>query len=207
MAPDYSRQLDTIARALSAPSIPQWKIAVLSTLLGLITGLLAQPFVLLIKEWFDRHGMRRMLYRDLAELFCKVDSVMSFKQLSGTRLYTWQEAQLRELISFEGETYLKQKPEQYMQLPERFAADTCYRQFHRVLDEKNSLHVNTHLALAVFAGAVHERSLDPDWLRRFLDNEEGANRIIRRAREINDEETAMRQRMNSSNEPSSEGGS
>jgi hypothetical protein len=203
MAPDYSRQLDAIARALSAPSTPQWVIVVSSMLVGLISGVLLDR----IKDWFDRHGMRRMLYRDLAELFCRVDSVMSFKQLSGSQLYTWQEAQLRELISFEGETYLKQKPQLYMQLPERFAADMFYRHLHRVLDEKNSLHVNSYLALAAFAGAVHERSLDPDWLRRFLDNEEAASRIIRRAREINDEQTAIAQRMTAPTAPRSGGGS
>ena len=148
--------------------------------------------------------MRFVLYRELAELFSKVDWVMSFRELAGSDLYRWQEGQLSELMSFNGEVSLKQKPELYLQLSERFAADMCYRYFHRVLDEKNSLHVNTHLALAVFASALHERSLKPGRLRRFLGKNK-ANGLNRRAREINDMQTAIRDRMNSSNEPSNEG--
>jgi hypothetical protein len=205
MAPDYSHQLDAIARALSQPSTPAWLIAVLSALLGLIGGLLAQPLLLLIKEVFDRHRMRLVLYRELSDLFSIVDSVMSFKELPVSDLHRWQESQLRELMSFEGEKYLRQKPDLYMQLPERFAADACYRHLHRILDEISWLHVNTGLARAVFADAVVKHDLEPERLRYFL-GEERANRVIRRAREINDEQTAMRERMNVPNRSSDDEG-
>jgi hypothetical protein len=203
MAPDYSHQLEAIARALNQPSTPAWRIALLAALLGFISGLLAQALLLLIKEIFDRHRMRLVLYGEISELFFIVDWVMSFKGLPQSDLYRWQESQLRELMSFEGEKYLRQKPDLYMQLPERFAADACYRHFHRILDEKSSLHVNTGVALAVFADAVHECSLEPERLRYFL-NEERGNRLIRRAREIHEEQMALNERRKAPHQSSDE---
>ena len=65
MVPDYSSQLNAIARALSQPSTPAWKISLLSASVGLLIGLIAQPFVLLIKERFELRRMRFVLYREL----------------------------------------------------------------------------------------------------------------------------------------------
>jgi hypothetical protein len=194
MTPDYSQQLNAIVQALNRPSTPAWQVAVLSALLGFIGGLLAQPLLLIIQERFSLHRMRSVLYRELADLFSAVDTVMAFRQFSGRDLEEWQTAQLRDQLSFEGENYLRSKPELYMQLSERFAADACYRYFHRILDGMPAYNVNASLARAVFADALHDHSIEPGRLRYFL-NEERANHLIRRAREIHEQQLALKARL------------
>lgn len=98
-------------------------------------------------------------------------------------------------MSFEGEQYLRSKPELYMQLAERFTADACYRYFHRILNEEQWLNVNSALARGVFADSIHDHSLEPERFRYFL-GEERANHLIRRTRQIHEENLALKTRMN-----------
>lgn len=166
--PDYSNQLQEIAKALSRPTTPVWLVAAFSALLGVLGGLAGQSLMMVVTDTYRRHKLRRVLYLDLADMFWAVDTIMAFAEMPDQNRWQWQEEQLRRMLVFRGEKYCRDNQEIYIQLPERLAAETLYQRFHDIVDDMHSMQINTGLALRKFADAVHSGSLIPKHFRRFL---------------------------------------
>jgi hypothetical protein len=56
--PDYSHQLEEIAKALNRSSIPQWVVALISVLFGAFLGMAGQWLMKVIDNRRDIHKMR-----------------------------------------------------------------------------------------------------------------------------------------------------
>jgi hypothetical protein len=172
--PDYTKQLDEIVRVLNRPGTSQWVIALFSALLGLIAGLIGQTLQTFLADVYRCFKMRRVLYIDLADMFLNVDSIITADIIAdGLERSKWQEDQLRQHLLFRGEKYCLDTQEIYMQLSERPAAEILYQRFHLILNEE--MHVNTGLALRMFANAVHNGSLQPKYINRFCGRKQAAN--------------------------------
>jgi len=157
MAPDYTKQLEEISRALSRPEIPAWFVAIISTILGFAAALLLQ----FVQHWFAEHSrrqnVRRVLYNDLAELFPTVGTIMEDRTIQEPHRSYWQKSQLRTHVGLKTENWLRANEDVYVQLGERSVADAVYAYFHRALGDSGSMfHVNWFMARQVLAGAVCE---------------------------------------------------
>ena len=193
--PDYTEQLEEIARALSRPSTPAWLVAVLSFVLGLSSGVLLH----FVQQWLGERSkckkIRRVLYLDLAELFLRVDSIMTFDPGgSDHERWKWRKAELKTHISFKGERYVQANEDTYVQLPERVFADNIYTYLHKALDNLDDMwNVNWSIARGVFAEAVYKDRLKGKYFRKFI-GKERAKRLHDRCRTIHEESEAMQQR-------------
>jgi hypothetical protein len=163
---------------------PWWLVSTFSTILGTVAGF----FCGLVSQWIvlDRLGtrnMRRVLYRDLAQMFWTVDRFMNTQPEIGA-LHSdpllWQQDQFRKFLFFQGEKYCLENPAIYMQLPERFAGQTLYRRFHCILEDPLiAVNLNTHSAVAGFAHYVHEGVLERKYFRRFLSKQQFRDLLLR----------------------------
>jgi hypothetical protein len=159
--PDYSNQLEEIAKALNRPATPQWVIAAL----GFIGGIITQSLMMLMTDFHRRYEMRRVLYIDLVNMFWAVDGFTDIPQSERFG----QKEQLKKTLLFRGEKHCLDNPEIYIQLSERRAGEMVYPYFHRILDDpQNGLNANIGLALSVFSQVVHDRTLKRMYLRLFL---------------------------------------
>jgi hypothetical protein len=171
-------------KALSHP--PWWLVSAFSTLLGAVVGF----FSGLVGQWIvaDRLGqrnMRRVLYRDLAQMFWAVDRFMNMDPSEIGAMHSdrllWQQDQFRKFLFFQGEKYCLDNPAIYMQLPERFAGQTLYRSFHCILEDPIiAIPLNTRSAVKQFAYYVHDGTLKRKYLRKFLRKEQFRD-LLRRA--------------------------
>lgn len=168
--PDYSKQLAEIAKALNRPVTSVWLVATFSTLLGFIGGFIAQWSAMRMTDAYRLNKVRRVLYLDLAEMFWSVRRIQitAITEIPATQKWHWQVDQLRKTLLFRGETYCSDNLEFYIQLPERYVAEFLYLRFHRILDEADSLNVNSALVLTIFAEVVHSGDLSPKYFRRYL---------------------------------------
>jgi hypothetical protein len=177
--PDYSKQLAEIAQALSQPTTSVWLVATFSTVLGAFFAVIAtitgQLLTMVLTDAYRRYKARRILYLDLTDMFFAVRGIMAFAELPAYDRSRWQEDQLRKNLLFRGEQYCSDNLEIYMQLPERFAAETLYQRFHQILDQANSMHVNMGSALFAFAECVHSGDLAAKYFRRFLGRKRAAS--------------------------------
>src|ERR1017187_4851888 len=103
--PDYSKQLDDIVRALSRPGPPVWLVAIFSTALGVIGGLVGQFFAMLMADAIRRRNLRGHLYKDLTALCCQVHRVISTEpeNVPWQDKPGWYRYQLKRWLSFKGE--------------------------------------------------------------------------------------------------------
>lgn len=161
---DYTTQLQEIVRASNRPTTSPWLIAMASTALGFILGIVSQHLGTRLTDRHQLHKMRRLLYKDLADMFLLVDDE---EECASTR--DWQHSQIKEHLNFRSEKYMIDNPELYVHLEEHGAADALYSRFHRIVDEPNSFSTNVSLTLRFFANAVHERHLKRERFEQFLD--------------------------------------
>lgn len=160
--PDYTKQLQEIAAALSRPPTSAWLVAVVSSVVGFTSAVLLQFVQHGVAERVSRKRTRRVLYIDLAEMFFAVESIRGVREMNEPQRWQWQKEQLKLHVGFKGEKHLRANEETYMQLDERPVAESVYAYFHRALDDvDNWFNVNWSIARQVFAQAVAE-----DWLRR-----------------------------------------
>jgi hypothetical protein len=213
--------LSEILKTSSQPP-PWWLASTFSTLLGAVVGFCLGLVGQWFGQWFlaDRLGcrnMRRVLYRDLAQMFWAVDHYMNTDpsemgaQCSDPLL--WQQSQFRKFLSFQAEKYCLDNPAIYMQLPERFAGQTLYRWFHCILEEPvMALPLNTRWAVKVFTqyvhdGDVHNGGLKRKYFKKFLGKEK-ARDLLRKVDQHyrQDQEHMQRLKANLQKEgPSEEG--
>src|SRR5260370_18311955 len=121
--------------------------------------------------------MRRLLYRELVNMFFLVDGVMNQTHFADTDAVArnhWQSAEIKTYLNLRSEKYVTDNQELYVHLPEHGAADILYHRFHMILDQPNEFNVNTHRALNMFATAVHDGALKSRWLTWFLGKKSAA---------------------------------
>lgn len=138
--------------------------------MGFISALAGQ---LIVPDLVGRRNMRRVLYRDLAQMFWAVDTFMNTDPSEIGALYSdplvWQQDQFRKFLFFQGERYCLENPAVYMQLPERFAGQALYRCFHCILEDPiTALSYNTRSAVRTFVQYVHDGGLERKYFRKFL---------------------------------------
>ena len=181
--PDYSRQLEEIAKALNRPSMPQWEVALIAAVFGAFLGMAVQWLLKVLSKvldnWWDIHTMRRVLYLDLLPMFRRVEDIMAFTELEGPELWDWQEEQLKPLLTFRGEAYLKAHQDIYMQLPERAAVESLYAVYHRILDDNRLRPVNSGRAKRLLAYLVEKNQLRRKYIKKFLSRAE-AKELLKR---------------------------
>ena len=192
--PDYSKQLEDIAKALNRPTTPVWIIAAFSAFLGFISGIIAQSLMMLVTDFYRRYKMRRVLYLDLVNMFWAVDSIMAVTDMPQSERGHWQRDQLNKNLLFRGEKHCLDNPEIYVQLPERRAGELVYPYLHQILDDPNWLNVNTGLALRIFAHVVHDRTLKPIYFWLFL-GRKGAAALRRSAEQYYGQDEELRKRI------------
>jgi hypothetical protein len=180
MAVTFSHMLHEILKTLNQP--PMWLSSTLSTILGFFSALVGQ---LIVPDLVGRRNMRRVLYRDLAQMFWAVDKFMNAEPSEFGALHSdplvWQQDQFRKFLFFQGEKYCLDNPAIYMQLPERFAGQTLYRRFHLILEDPLlALPLNTHAAVKTFASYVHDGGLKRKYFRKFLQKDQ-VRHLLRRA--------------------------
>jgi hypothetical protein len=172
--------LPEILKALNQPTTPQWLITTFSTLLGasvgFVSGLFGQTLMMFVTELVECRRMRKAVYRDLAHMFCTVHMYLN----SNPQEYapnadptSWIQDQLRKYLFFQMEKHCLDKPEIYIQLPERVAALELYRRFHEILEPNYGFHVNTRSLLNIFGRYVHDQVLKPKHFVRYLGRQEG----------------------------------
>ncbi len=193
-AGDYTKQLEEIARALNRPSTPVWLVAIFSAVLGVIGGLVGQSLMMIATDAYRRYKLRRVLYLDMADLFFAVDSIVEFKEIDDAHRYQWQEQELATHLTFRGEKYVRDNQEIYVQTGERLVADMLYLRFHKILDEKNSMAVNTNLALRITANTVTEGTLQKKYFKRFL-RPKSYERLMQRIEYHQKQDEELRARM------------
>lgn len=181
--PDYSKQLAQIIQALNRPSWPVWEVALFTSLLAFVFGLLGQFCLMLMTDRYRRHQLQAVLYRDLAALFFRVHMIMDMEpeQIPWDDKMAWIKDQLKRGLLFRGEKEFIDNQRLYTQLPERTDGETLYARFHRIIDELETgpaaINMNTRSALNVFALLVHEGELQPKYFRRFL-RKKSADRLL-----------------------------
>ena len=184
--PDYTKQLQEIAAALSRPSMPAWLVAAVSSILGFASAFLLQFVQHWVAERVKRERTRRVLYVDLAEVFSAVESIMEFRELDEYQRWQWQKGQLKLHVGFKGEKYLRTNEDAYVQLVERPAAESVYSHFHVALDDVDHWwNVNWSVARQTFAQVVCEDTLKRRYFRRFIGKEHSAW-LYRRCRVIHE---------------------
>jgi len=187
---DYTPELQRIVEALNRPTTPAWLIATFSAVLGVIGGIVGQSLLMPINDFWRLYRLRRLLYTDLAKLFLLLDSTMQQTHLAQPYLSHWQRDQVRTHMSFAAEKYLQSNHDLYIQLPEHSAADVCYANFRKVLDEPFVSHCTAGLALTMFAGAIERGDLEEERFRWFL-REPVAAKLLRRVDQLNEQQRAV----------------
>lgn len=181
--PDYSKQLAEIVQALNRPSWPAWEVALFTSLLAFLFGLVGQFFLMLMTDRYRRRQLQAVLYRDLAALFFRVHMIMDMKpeQIPWDDKMAWIKDQLKRGLLFRGEKECVDNQRLYTQLRERTDGETLYASFHRIIDEletgSGAININTRSALKTFAMLVREGELQPKYFRRFL-RKKSADRLL-----------------------------
>jgi len=108
MQVDYSPHLNRIITALSKPDLPTWAVALVAALSGAVLTLGAQWLLKILDDWRELRKLRRMLYSDAVSIYSTVRDVLEEapKKMEGFALYSFQERELRESLTFETEKYL-----------------------------------------------------------------------------------------------------
>jgi len=166
--PDYSKQLEEIAKALSKSSTPSWLVTISTLLIGAVLALGGQLAFKWLENWWKVRRMRRDLYLDMVRLFYVVNSIMNPEGIPEDHQYDWQREQLQRLLRFDVEDYLRDNSEMYFQLPERAAADLVYSYFHQIVEEKKWLNVNATLALQTLVLHIGHGPFQERYFQKFL---------------------------------------
>jgi hypothetical protein len=154
--------------------LPVWFTSTFSAILGAVAGIFS-GFIgkWVVDDFGRRRAMRRVLYRDLAQMFFAVEMTMDAEPSAIGVLpadpLTWRQGELRKFLFFHGEQYCLGNPEIYIQLPERFAGMTLYRLFHGILDDPaEAVPFNARSVTRTFAHYVHIGVLRRKYFQRFL---------------------------------------
>src|ERR1700722_10685565 len=120
LQPDYSVQLQQIAKALNRPSTPAWLVSLISAVVGALFAVVVQLFL----KWADNRreitSARRALYHDVVRLFYAVDTIRNSDHIPDLIARVgWQRDQLAIHVTFDTAKQLRAKPEIYYQLSER----------------------------------------------------------------------------------------
>jgi hypothetical protein len=172
MPPDYSSQLEAIAKALNHPTTPTWLIAVFSAFLGFLASSMGQLF----QHWYgdlrSRKKMRIIIYSELGSMysalshFCKVKT-----ELAEREDIEWRKKQLRErFLRFDGEKYADDNKDIFIQLKERSTIRELYDAIRDVFgpEEEYGFFINAGLAIEIIEDCVRLSSLPERFVKHFM---------------------------------------
>jgi hypothetical protein len=177
---DYSQQLSEIAKALARPTLSPWVIALFSAMLGMVTGLLAQPIHYFLVDSYRRRVMRRIVYIELANMFLTIDRDLRVVILSPSE----QKGSILADLCFDGERYCKNNIDVYLQLKEHTQLSYLYRMFHNIEEKTDSLGA-ARWAMLQFAHFADSNKKYNHRYRRYFDRDSESllERISERSRE------------------------
>ena len=162
---------------------PGWLSTTLSTIMGMIVGLFGGLIKdLFLSEFVGRRNMRKALYCDIAQMFSAVDLIMSIDE---SRIgpghpdkLLWRQEQF-QLFPFLSEQYYSGNPAIYIQLRERFAAQTIYRDLRYVLElPPNSLPITSRNLTNKIAFYVDEGVLKRKYFKKYLRPKEKSQALL-----------------------------
>jgi hypothetical protein len=181
--PDYSRQLEDIAKALNRPASPSLGFSLLLLVLGAALTLTGQLVARWSDNWWKIRKIRRKLYLDIVRLFYAVDDITNLPDIPEVDRYDWQKDQLRRHITFDVEKHLKANGDMYLELPERPAADLTDSYSHQIVEEEKWMPVSAGRAIRTLAGCVVSRAFQEKYFRAFMAHDD-AEKFFARVRGI-----------------------
>lgn len=183
---DYQKLLEEAGRFVMHPAVT----ASVSFAAGTIIG----PS---IQHWrSDRRNerdMREVVYKELADLFGSIESIMAFDKYPEPQRWEWREHELKAL-PLKAEEYIAGRHEVFVRLREYRTIQMVYHYFHEMLDNESWVAVNWCVARQVFAQAVCEKQLSQKYFRRFVGRDR-ANRLVAKCREIHEDSQRRLQAM------------
>ena len=159
--PDYTKQLDEIVRILSRPGISPWLLSAFSVFVGIIGGAVGRAIEPWGIDFSRRFRMRRVLYRDITNLFFQVETINTFGEPyadDGVRDDAF--ARLVNSLDFEAEDYIKTNRDVFMQLDEHLAVKHIFQMLHRIVNDGPAQMVNNCRQIPWMLGFyIHDESL------------------------------------------------
>lgn len=199
--PDYTKQLDQIARLLSRPGISPWLLSAFAVFLGIAGGAIGRAIEPWIADFSRRARMRRLLYGDIASMFFHVDTITTFgERWAADRVRDDAFKRLTSVLDFEADGHLNANRDVFTQLDERPAVKHIYHLFHRIVDEgpvnmdNNCGKVQWMLGKYIRDGTLHER-----YFRKVLPKSQ-ARHLISHATGVYDETIRREQDRQEQNE-------
>lgn len=172
MQPDYSQQLEQIAKALNRPSTPTWLIAIISAFFGFLASVLSQLF----QHWYGEHRacnkMRMIIYSEIGAMYSNLVHFHGLKtSLPESQDINWRKKQLREhFLRFEGEKYADDHKDVFILLKERPTINELYSAIHAVFgpEEEYGFFLNAGLAIEIIEDCVRLRYLPRNFVKRYM---------------------------------------
>jgi hypothetical protein len=175
--PDYSRQLEDIAKALSKPSTPPWLVTIITLVVGAALAVAGNLAFQWLNNRLKVYRMRRALYLDFVHLFYAVNGIMTDKNVPESDRDEWQRDLLKRHVRFDVEKHLRENYEVYFQLRERAQADLVYSFFHQVVEEEKWLSVNASIALQMVISSIVHGPFEEKYFRCFM-KKKAANKFL-----------------------------
>jgi hypothetical protein len=139
-------------------SIPTWLISIFAAFLGFFASALSQLF----QHWYsDRRAMNKMRMIIYSEIVAMYSSLVHFHnvktRLSAPEDIESRKKQLKErFLKFEGEKYIEDKKDVFIQMRERSTINTLYSAIHEVFgpEEEYGFFINSGLAIEIIEDCV-----------------------------------------------------
>jgi hypothetical protein len=167
VSPDYTTQLQAIAGALQRPQTASWLVALVAAVVGSVFTVGVQLFLKWWDRWHAQETARCIVYREISDLFIAVDSILKYPVGNEPWIHEYRQKELAVHLKFDGEMYLRSKPDVFMRLQEKGSAEMIYRAYHEVLGS-DSLYTTCDLASRLLAGFVKEGRLEARYFRKYL---------------------------------------
>jgi hypothetical protein len=172
MPPDYSSQLDAIAKALNHPTTPTWLIAIFSAFLGFLASTMGQLF----QHWYgdlrSRKKMRIIIYSELGSMYSALSHFYTVKtELSELEDIEWRKRQLKErFLKFDGEKYADDNKDVFIQLKERSTIRELYDAIREVFgpEEDYGFFINAGLAIEIIEDCVRLNGLPERFVKHYM---------------------------------------
>ena len=187
IAPDYSRQLDQIVKALNRGVMPTWLVAVISVVLGSVLGPICHH---IFTEHVNKQRMRRVIYPDLADMYSKAHHFYPLKtNLDPTGDQDWRLARLKSFLRFAGEKYAKDNRAVYLQLPEYPHLDCIYSALRSAVGDevdfdKLDFDINCGLAVEIIEDCVRLGQLPTKYIKKYVGKEDASKLLDGSKRKI-----------------------
>lgn len=167
VSPDYTKQLQEIAGALQKPQTPSWLVALVAAVVGSVFTVGVQLFLKWWDRWHAQETARCIVYREISDMFIAVESILRYPTGNEAWVHEYRRKELAVYLKFDGETYLRSKPDVFMRLQEKGSAEMIYQAYHNVFTS-DLLYTQCDLANRLLAGFVKEGRLQSKYFRKYL---------------------------------------